>query len=70
MQSRYELAGKYISSERYSLGLKECFEMIKKEKHWNDDAARKLCLQVFEKLGNKEEVVKEGRKRLSNLWYV
>ena len=70
MESRYQLAVAFHESGRHSQALDQCFQMIKKNKHWKEDAARKLCLSIFETLGPKEDIVKEGRRKLSNLWFI
>jgi putative thioredoxin len=43
--------------------------IIEKDRAWNDDAARKQLLTVFEAAGPGSEVAKIGRRRLSSLLF-
>jgi putative thioredoxin len=69
LQIRYDLALSYFQNGRYSQALEECFEIIKRDKYWNSEAARKLCLKIFDALGPKNELVKSARKKLSSLLF-
>ncbi len=40
-------------------------EIIKRDRKWNDDGARKQLVQFFEAWGADDEATVEGRKRLS-----
>lgn len=70
LQARYDLATSFFASKNYQQALDQCFEIIKIQKHWNEDAARKLCLKIFEALGPESEITTRGRKKLSNLWFL
>jgi putative thioredoxin len=69
LQARYDLALSYFQSGRHTESLEQCFEIIKKDKEWQQQAAKKLCLQIFEALGSADPVVKQGRKKLANLLF-
>ena len=43
--------------------------IIEKDKMWNDEAARKNLLEIFNALGPSNEVAIEGRKKLSSILF-
>jgi putative thioredoxin len=43
--------------------------IIERDRAWNDEAARKQLLTVFEAAGYASEVAKAGRKRLSAILF-
>jgi len=69
-QARYDLASAYFQAGKYQQAMDQCFELIKREKHWNEDAARKMLLKIFDALGGKDPLVKDGKARLGNLWFI
>jgi putative thioredoxin len=42
---------------------------VKKDRNWNDDAARKQLVQFFEAWGFADPAAVEGRKRLSSILF-
>jgi putative thioredoxin len=44
--------------------------MIKRDKNWNEQAARKQLLKVLDTLGPDSEIARQGRKRLSSVWFM
>jgi len=69
LQSRYDLAVVQLQSGNHSEAIEHCFYLIQKEKHWQEDAARKLLLKIFDALGPKDPLVKSGKSRLGSLWF-
>lgn len=46
-------------------------EILKRDKTWNDGAARTLLIQIFEAVGPSDpELVKKGRARMTNYLYL
>jgi len=43
--------------------------IIERERDWNEDAARKQLLTIFEAAGATSEVAKQGRRRLSSILF-
>ena len=43
--------------------------IIEKDRGWNDEAARKQLLTVFEAAGLMSQVARDGRKRLSAILF-
>ena len=44
-------------------------EIVKRDRKWNDDGARKQLVQFFEAWGGTDEATMEGRKRLSSILF-
>jgi thioredoxin-like negative regulator of GroEL len=40
-----------------------------RDKHWNDEAARKLMLKIFSALGPNNELTAKTRKRFASIWF-
>jgi putative thioredoxin len=45
------------------------FEIVRKDRAWNDDAARKQLVEFFDAWGPKDPLTLEGRQRLSSLLF-
>jgi putative thioredoxin len=43
--------------------------MLKRERHWNEEAARKLLIKVFEALGPQHVLTQSARKRFAAIWF-
>ncbi len=65
MASRLELANLLIASGRHAEGMDELLEMIRMDRSWNDEAARKSMLSVFNLLGS-SPLVSEYRRKLAS----
>lgn len=58
MQARYDLANAYFSRGEHEQAIEQCLQMIKKDKRWQEDAARKLLLKMFDSLGSSDPITK------------
>jgi putative thioredoxin len=67
MDARLELANYLIATARYGAGMDELLEMVRRDRTWNDDAARKTLLTVFNLLGGDPLVAQYRRKLASAL---
>jgi putative thioredoxin len=68
-EARFELA-KALSARGDLQGASDAlFRILDRELSWNDDAARKELLTVFEAAGPMSDVAKAGRRRLSSLLF-
>jgi putative thioredoxin len=65
MEARLRLANLLIAAGRYEAGLDGLLEMIRIDRYWNDDAARKTVLSVFSMLGGQGELVAQYRRKLA-----
>jgi len=68
-EARLELAKAMAGRGDFQGASDELFSIIERERGWNDDAARKELLTVFEAAGFMSDVAKNGRRRLSSLLF-
>jgi putative thioredoxin len=64
-QTRYELALALYGANKSEEAIDELMTIIKKKRDWNDDAARKQLLKIFEALGFTNPITIAGRRKLS-----
>jgi putative thioredoxin len=68
-QARFDLAGAYAGQGRFEEAATQLLDIIAADRTWNDEAARKQLLTVFEAAGHTSEVTKSGRRRLSSILF-
>jgi putative thioredoxin len=68
-ESRYRLSALHIGRGEYQLALEQLLEILRLDRSFRDDAARKGLLSVFEILGNDHPLVSRYRARMSTLLY-
>jgi putative thioredoxin len=68
-QARFDLALALNAGGKRGAALDHLIEIVKRDRKWNDDGARKQLLQFFEAWGVNDEASIEGRRRLSSLLY-
>lgn len=68
-QARFDLAVALAARDQKRESLELLLDLIGRDRKWNDDAARKQLLQLFDAWGEKEPLVAEGRRRLSSLLF-
>jgi putative thioredoxin len=68
-QARFDLAVALVAADKKAEALEQLLELTRRNRKWNDEAARKQLLQLFEAWGAKEPLVAEGRRRLSSLLF-
>ena len=68
-QARYDLAVGLAGAGKKAEALEHLLEIVRRDRKWNEEAARKQLLQFFEAWGSKEPLVGEGRRQLSSLLF-
>lgn len=68
-QSRIDLAVAYAAAGDKSAAVTELLESFRRDKAWNEQAARKQLVQFFEAWGPKDPATLDGRRRLSSLLF-
>lgn len=63
--ARFALAGVYSAQGKHEEAIDQLLAILDKNFEWKDGAAKEQLLKIFEALGNKSDIVKEGRRRLS-----
>ena len=68
-QARFELAGALAASGRFDKAADHLLTIVAADREWNDQAARKQLLTVFEAAGVNSDVARNGRRRLSSILF-
>jgi putative thioredoxin len=68
-EARFELAGALAGRGELAQAADQLLTIIARDRAWNDEAARKQLLVVFEAAGATSEVAKQGRRRLSSILF-
>jgi putative thioredoxin len=68
-QARFDLALALNGNNRRMEALEHLIAIIKRDRKWNDDGARKQLVQFFDAWGPTDEATVEGRKRLSSILF-
>jgi putative thioredoxin len=66
-QARFDLAVALNSKGRRQEAVEHLLEIVRRNRQWNDDGARKQLVQFFEAWGPTDEATVEGRRRLSSI---
>jgi putative thioredoxin len=67
--ARFKLSIALNAKGRRQEALDQLFEIVRKARAWNDDAARKQLIEFFEAWGAKDPLTQAGRQRLSSLLF-
>ena len=68
-QARFDLATALNASGNRTEATQQLLEIVKRDRKWNEDGARKQLVQLFEAWGPTDEATVEGRKRLSTILF-
>ena len=64
-QARFDLATALNAQGNRGEATNQLLEIVKRDRKWNEDGARKQLVQFFEAWGGADEATVDGRKRLS-----
>jgi putative thioredoxin len=64
-ETRYQLALALYGADKAEEAIDELVEIVKRKRDWNEDAARKQLIKIFEALGNTNPITVAGRRKLS-----
>jgi putative thioredoxin len=68
-QARFDLALALNGKGRRQEALDHLIAIVKRDRKWNDDGARKQLVQFFDAWGPTDEATIDGRKRLSSILF-
>ena len=68
-QARIDYAMALAAGGRKSEALDQLLEAVRRDRKWNDEAARKQLVQLFDAWGPKDPATLEGRRRLSSILF-
>ena len=68
-QARFDLATALNAMGKRREATDHLLEIVKRDRKWNDEGARKQLVQLFEAWGGADEATVDGRKRLSTILF-
>lgn len=67
LQARYDLAMARIGAGDAAGAIDDLLELFRRDREWNEGAAKTQLFKVFDSLGPKSEAAQKGRRRLSSM---
>jgi putative thioredoxin len=68
-EARFDLATGLFGSGEREAAIDELLTLFKRDREWNDQAARKQLLKFFEVMGPTDPLTQSGRRRLSSMMF-
>ncbi|MCC0016078.1 MAG: co-chaperone YbbN [Rhodobiaceae bacterium] len=68
-QARFDLAMSLNARGEREAAARELVEIVRRDRNWDDDGARRQLLQFFEVWGPKDEATQEGRRMLASVLF-
>ncbi len=68
-QARYDLALADYGAGNADAAIEALLTIVRRSRAWNDEAARKQLLKIFEALGPTHELTVDGRRQLSSILF-
>ncbi len=68
-QQRFDLAMALYGAGKNEAAIEQLLEIVRRDRAWNDEAARGQLLKIFEALGHGHEATVEGRRQLSSVLF-
>jgi putative thioredoxin len=68
-QARFDLAGALNAKGKRAEAVEHLLAIVKRDRKWNDDGARKALVQFFDAWGPTDAATVEGRKKLSSILF-
>jgi len=66
-QARFDLALALVAQNQREAAVEELLELFRRDREWNDGAAKEQLIKLFESFGPKDPVTQKGRRRLSSM---
>ena len=68
-QAQFDLATALNAQGNRAEATNQLLEIVKRDRKWNEDGARKQLVQFFEAWGGADEATVDGRRRLSTILF-
>jgi len=69
-QSRFDLATALAATGDNAAAIDELLELFRRDREWNDGAAKKQLFKIFDSLKATDPLVLAGRRKLSSMIFV
>lgn len=66
-ESRLQLAKAHFAKGEYSEAIDQGLQLLKRDRGYKDGAARLLLIDIFNALGNSGDLVKDARRKMTNI---
>ena len=66
-QARFDLAMAHIAKQHHEAAIEQLLELFRRDREWNDGAAREQLFKLFDSLGPKSDLAQKSRRRLSSM---
>lgn len=66
-QARLDLAIAQVAAKDTAAAIDTLLELFRRDREWNESAAKEQLFKVFDMLGPKDELAQKGRRRLSSM---
>jgi putative thioredoxin len=66
---RYALASLYASKQQYAQAMDEFLEVVRRDRSFNNDGARKAMLAIFTIIGEEQSLTRDYRQKLANILF-
>ena len=64
---RFKLAEAYLASNQKTEALEQLLTIVKKDRNWEDDKARKKIVELLDAFGEDDPITSETRLKLSSI---
>jgi putative thioredoxin len=68
-EARFEVAKAQAGHGRWQEAVDNLLTIIEKDRTWNEDAARRQLLTIFDAAGAGSDITRQGRRRLSSILF-
>lgn len=69
-QVRFDLAVAQFAGAQEEAAVENLLELFRRDREWNDEAAKTQLFKIFDSLGPEHELAKTGRRRLSSMIFL
>ena len=69
LEARFELANALYAAGEREAAIDELLEIVRRNRGWNDEAARKQLVKLFEAMGPTDPLTLSARRRLSSILF-
>ena len=69
LSSRHLLGARYAADSDYAAALEQFFEIMKRDRRFENDIGRRSLLNVFKLLGDDDDLVQQYRRKMAPLLY-